>query len=427
MSLSACEKEIFVKILKEELVPATGCTEPIAIAYAAATATKALGEVPDCCVAEVSGNIIKNAKCVTVPNTGGLKGIDSAVAAGVVAGNAELALDVLSQASGKSNEIGQFLKNREISVRPASKDVLFYISVTVSSGQSYAKAVIEGFHTNIVLIEKNGKELFRSGVKENECCIADRSLLTVQKIVEFADTIDLGEIRECLERQIAYNSAISEEGLRGDWGANVGKVILSTFGENTESRLKAVAAAGSDARMGGCDKPVIIVSGSGNQGITASMPVVEYSKIKNIERERLLRALIVADLTTIHQKTSIGRLSAFCGAVSAGCGAAAGIAYLDGGDYSCIAHTVVNALAICSGMICDGAKPSCAAKIAAAVDAGLLGYAMSFNGKEFVDGEGIVVKGVDNTIKNVGELASEGMAQTDKKILSLLTEKKGKC
>ena len=309
-------------------------------------------------------------------------------------------------------------------MRPADNDLTFFIRVTVGAGSSRAKAVIEGFHTNLVLIEKDGIELFRSGAKSNPCCVADRSMLTVEKIVEFADVADLAEIREILERQIAFNSAISEEGLKGDWGANVGKVILKTFGDSPESRLKAVAAAGSDARMGGCDKPVIIVSGSGNQGITASVPVVEYARQKGADRERLLRALIVADLTTIHQKTGIGRLSAYCGAVSAGCGAAAGIAYLNGGGYSEIAHTVVNALAVCSGMICDGAKPSCAAKIAVAVEAGLLGYAMSLNGKEFLDGEGIVVKGVDNTIKNIGELASEGMAQTDKKILSLMTEKR---
>lgn len=424
MSLTACEKEIFNRILKEELVPATGCTEPVAIAYAAAAAKKALGCEPEVCEAELSGNIIKNARCVAVPNTGGLKGIEAAVAAGVVAGRAELALDVLSAATGREEEIRDFLEKRGVSVRPADNDLTFFIRVTVGAGSSRAKAVIEGFHTNLVLIEKDGIELFRSGAKSNPCCVADRSMLTVEKIVEFADVADLAEIREILERQIAFNSAISEEGLKGDWGANVGKVILKTFGDSPESRLKAVAAAGSDARMGGCDKPVIIVSGSGNQGITASVPVVEYARQKAADRERLLRALIVADLTTIHQKTGIGRLSAYCGAVSAGCGAAAGIAYLNGGGYSEIAHTVVNALAVCSGMICDGAKPSCAAKIAVAVEAGLLGYAMSLNGKEFLDGEGIVVKGVDNTIKNIGELASEGMAQTDKKILSLMTEKR---
>ena len=400
MSLTACEKEIFNRILKEELVPATGCTEPVAIAYAAAAAKKALGCEPEVCEAELSGNIIKNARCVAVPNTGGLKGIEAAVAAGVVAGRAELALDVLSAATGREEEIRDFLEKRGVSVRPADNDLTFFIRVTVGAGSSRAKAVIEGFHTNLVLIEKDGIELFRSGAKSNPCCVADRSMLTVEKIVEFADVADLAEIREILERQIAFNSAISEEGLKGDWGANVGKVILKTFGDSPESRLKAVAAAGSDARMGGCDKPVIIVSGSGNQGITASVPVVEYARQKGADRERLLRALIVADLTTIHQKTGIGRLSAYCGAVSAGCGAAAGIAYLNGGGYSEIAHTVVNALAVCSGMICDGAKPSCAAKIAVAVEAGLLGYAMSLNGKEFLDGEGIVVKGVDNTIKN---------------------------
>ena len=253
MSLTACEKEIFNRILKEELVPATGCTEPVAIAYAAAAAKKALGCEPEVCEAELSGNIIKNARCVAVPNTGGLKGIEAAVAAGVVAGRAELALDVLSAATGREEEIRDFLEKRGVSVRPADNDLTFFIRVTVGAGSSRAKAVIEGFHTNLVLIEKDGIELFRSGAKSNPCCVADRSMLTVEKIVEFADVADLAEIREILERQIAFNSAISEEGLKGDWGANVGKVILKTFGDSPESRLKAVAAAGSDARMGGCE------------------------------------------------------------------------------------------------------------------------------------------------------------------------------
>ena len=243
----------------------------------------------------------------------------------------------------------------------------------------------------------------------------------MEEIVQFADCLDVADVEETLGRQIDYNSAISEQGLKGGWGAEVGRTIRSMYGDSLPVRARAAAAAGSDARMSGCELPVIIVSGSGNQGMTASLPVIEYAKDRGASREELLRALAVADLITIHQKTSIGRLSAFCGAVSAGSGAAAGIAYLEGGRYEVIAHTIANALAICSGMICDGAKPSCAAKIASAVDAGLVGYHMYLDGEhQFVDGEGIIHKGVENTIGNVGRLARQGMRQTDEEILDIM-------
>ena len=386
----------FVEILREELVPAMGCTEPIAIALAAAKARQTLGEMPVACRVEVSGNIIKNVKAVTVPNTGGLKGIEAATAAGVVAGKADLMLEVLSQVTEEEiAAMAEFLRTSEITVVPALGDRVFYIRVTVVFQAEAA-----------------------SGEEKQQ---TDRSVLSVEEIIRFADCVEIEDVAEVIRRQIAYNSAISAEGLKGGWGAEVGKTIRTVYGDNVSVRAKAAAAAGSDARMSGCELPVVIVSGSGNQGMTASLPVIEYARDMGVDEEAMIRALVVSDLVTIHQKTGIGRLSAFCGAVSAGCGAAAGIAYLKGGRYEVVAHTIANALAICSGMICDGAKPSCAAKIAAAVDAGLMGYYMYTTGShQFVDGEGIIKKGVENTIDNVGRLAREGMRRTDEEILHIM-------
>lgn len=413
----------YVKILKEELIPAMGCTEPIAIALAAAKAREALGAVPERCRVEVSGNIIKNVKAVTVPNTGGLKGIEAAAAAGIVAGRADLELEVLSQVTREEIEaMGAFLGACEIKVVPAEGDRIFFINVTVAAGGHSACCEIVDFHTNIVRIQRDEEILFRAeettaGGEEQ----TDRSVLSVEEIVNFAGCLDVADVEEVLSRQVAYNSAISAEGMRGGWGAEVGRTLRSLYGDDVAVRAKAAAAAGSDARMSGCEMPVVIVSGSGNQGMTTSLPVIEYARDMGASDEELYRALAVADLVTIHQKTGIGRLSAFCGAVSAGCGAAAGIAYLRGGRYDVIAHTIANALAICSGMICDGAKPSCAAKIASAVDAGLLGYHMYLNGgHQFVGGEGIIQKGVENTIGNVGRLARLGMRRTDEEILDIM-------
>ena len=413
----------YVEILREELIPAMGCTEPIAIALAAAKARQALGMEPEKCRVEVSGNIIKNVKAVTVPNTGGLKGIEAAAAAGVVAGRPELELEVLSQVTPEEiAAIGAFLKDHEIRVLPMQGDRVFYINVTLLAGGHSACCEIVDYHTNITRIQRDAQVLFEKsdepGTEEKQ---TDRSVLSIEEIIRFADCLDPADVRETLERQIAYNSAISEEGLRGGWGAEIGRTLLDVYGDNVAIRAKAAAAAGSDARMSGCELPVVIVSGSGNQGMTASLPVITYARDRGASEEELLRALAVADLVTIHQKTGIGRLSAFCGAVSAGCGAAAGVAYLLGGRYDVIAHTVANTLAICAGMICDGAKPSCAAKIAAAVDAGILGYQMYMHGgHEFVGGEGIIQKGVENTIGNVGRLAREGMRKTDQEILDIM-------
>lgn len=413
----------YVKILKEELIPAMGCTEPIAIALAAAKAREALGAVPERCRVEVSGNIIKNVKAVTVPNTGGLKGIEAAAAAGIVAGRADLELEVLSRVTREEIEaMGAFLGSCEIKVVPAEGDRVFFINVTVAAGGHSACCEIVDFHTNIVRIQRDEEVLFRAeettGGGEEQ---TDRSVLSVEEIVNFAGCLDVADVEEVLSRQVAYNSAISAEGMKGGWGAEVGRTLRSLYGDDVAVRAKAAAAAGSDARMSGCEMPVVIVSGSGNQGMTTSLPVIEYARDMGASDEELYRALAVADLVTIHQKTGIGRLSAFCGAVSAGCGAAAGIAYLRGGRYDVIAHTIANALAICSGMICDGAKPSCAAKIASAVDAGLMGYHMYLNGgHQFVGGEGIIQKGVENTIGNVGRLARLGMRRTDEEILDIM-------
>ena len=413
----------YVEILKEELIPAMGCTEPIAIALAAAKARDALGRIPERCQAEVSGNIIKNVKAVTVPNTGGLKGIEASVAAGAVAGRADLELEVLSQVTPQGIEaMREFLETREIKVIPATGDRVFYIKVTVWAEGHSACCEIVDYHTNIILIQRDEEVLFHAepteGGKPEQ---TDRSVLNVEEIVRFADCLDVADVEEILSRQIAYNSAISAEGMTGKWGAAIGKTLRNLYGDDVAVRAKAAAAAGSDARMSGCEMPVVIVSGSGNQGMTTSLPVIEYARDMKATDEELYRALAVANLVTIHQKTGIGRLSAFCGAVSAGCGAAAGIAYLRGGRFDIIAHTIANTLAICSGMICDGAKPSCAAKIASAVDAGLMGYNMYLNGgHQFVDGEGIIQKGVENTIVNVGRLARQGMRRTDEEILDIM-------
>ena len=415
----------YLQILREELIPAMGCTEPISIALAAAMARKTLGALPDRGRLEVSGNIIKNVKSVVVPSTGGQKGLEAAVAAGIVAGREDLELEVLSRITPEqTGEIAAFRKSFPLEIVPSANGKIFYIHVTLEREGHSASCEITDFHTNVTLLERDGQVLLQGGDGDRRA-ETDHSVLSVEEIIAFADSVDLKDIRDTIDRQIEYNTAISREGLSGHWGAEVGKTILNMHGEgDLAARACAAASAGSDARMSGCDKPVVIVSGSGNQGMTASLPVIEYARAMNAGEELLLRALVVADLITIHQKTPIGRLSAFCGAVSAGCGAAAGIAYLYGGRYDEVAHTIANTLAICSGMICDGAKPSCAAKIASAVNAGLMGYQMYLNGHhEFLGGEGIIKKGVENTIDSVGRLARCGMKQTDSEILNIMVGK----
>ena len=415
----------YINVLKEELIPAMGCTEPIAIAYAGAIAREHLGCLPEHVEIDVSGNIIKNVKSVIVPNTGGLRGIEVAAAAGIVAGDAAKELKVISEVSTEAVAvIHKFLESTPITVNFSDSKKIFDIMITVYGNGHSAYVRICEFHTNIVEIREDDKYVLQKDIAvEDSLGFTDRGFMNVQEIIEFADTARIEDVKDILDLQIECNVNISEEGLAGDYGANIGKVLLKTYGtDDVKIRAKAKAAAGSDARMNGCEMPVVINSGSGNQGITASIPVIEYAKELGVSDEKRYRALLVSNLITIHLKSGIGRLSAYCGAVSAGCASGAGIAYLYGGGVDEVSHTIVNSLAITSGIICDGAKASCAAKIATAIDAGILGYHMYKEGQQFYGGDGIVSKGVENTIKNVGQLAKEGMATTDQEILKIMTK-----
>ena len=414
----------YLNILKEELRPAMGCTEPIALAYAGAKARKILGKCPDKVRLFVSGNIIKNVKSVVVPNTGGLHGMAAALCAGIVAGDADRELQVISSVPASAHaDIKAYMESVDLQIQPADSDLVFDIDVYLYAGADSVRLRIINHHTNIVTIEHNGEKLLDLPVTESsEDHLTDKSCLTIENIVAFADCLDVSDIRGYVDEQVRCNLEIAREGLSGNWGANIGSVILRRQGESVEKKAGAWAAAGSDARMSGCEKPVMIVSGSGNQGITASVPVAVFAREIGATEEQLLKAVTLSDLVTIHQKAGIGRLSAYCGAISAGCGAGAGIAYLQGGDARAVAHTVVNAIAILSGTICDGAKPSCAAKIAAAVDAGVLGYHMYLEGQQFYGGDGIITKGADKTVYNVGRLAREGMRETDRTILEIMMQ-----
>lgn len=413
----------YVKILEEELVVAMGCTEPIAVAYAAAVAVDALGTMPESVEISVSANIIKNVKSVVVPCTGGMRGIQAAVCAGIVSGRPEKKLEVLSVLKEEQKaEVGRLVNNLPVQVKESDSGYIFDIQIKVYAGNHSAIAQIAGYHTNVIYVRKDERILEQKEYIEQQHTYAtDRSLLKVEDIVEFADCVRIDDVSDVLKRQIACNKAIAEEGMKGKWGAGIGRLLVQSYGDSVHNRAKAMAAAGSDARMNGCELPVVINSGSGNQGMTASLPVIVYAEEMHVSEEKMLRALVVSNLVTIHLKTGIGRLSAYCGAISAGCGAGAGISYLYGGKAYEISHVIVNAVAINSGVICDGAKASCAAKIASAVEAGLLGVQMQKNGVQFYAGEGIVCKGVENTIKNVGELAKMGMKETDKTIIRMMT------
>ena len=421
----------YVKILSEELVPAMGCTEPIAIAYAAAKAREVLGMMPDQVKIGVSDNIIKNVKSVVVPNTNGMRGIEAAAAAGIVGGDTRRQLEVIAEVTEEEKEVmREFLEQTPVKVEAIDNGIIFDIIITLHKENASTVVRISQYHTNIVYVEKNGEVLLdATKVEQKNTCedlsevetgLTDKSFLNIKGILEFADTCEIADVKAVLDRQIQYNSLIAEEGLLGDYGANIGSTYLKFYGYEVRNRAIAKAAAGSDARMSGCELPVIINSGSGNQGITVSVPVIEYAKDLAVPKEKLYRALIVSNLIAVHEKTGSGRLSAYCGAVSAGCAAGCGIAYLQGGDYRAISHTLVNSLAIVSGIICDGAKSSCAAKIASSVEAGILGFHMYQNGQQFRGGEGIVTTGVEATIRNVGQLGREGMRQTDKEIVKIM-------
>ncbi len=415
---------VYIQTLKEELVPAMGCTEPIAVAYGAAKAREVLGCMPERVEIGASGSIIKNVKSVIVPNTNRLKGIPAAATAGIVGGKPEKELECI--ASVTPEEIAgmkEFLDKTPITVEHVDNGFTFEILITVYAGESYAKVRIVNYHTNIILIEKDGEVLYEVKVDgEGETGHTDRSLLNFADIFDFANTVDIEDIKPILQRQVEYNTAIAEEGLRGNWGSNIGSILLDTYGDAVHIRAKAKAAAGSDARMNGCELPVVINSGSGNQGMTTSLPVIEYAKELNVGEERMYRALALANLVTIHQKTGIGRLSAFCGAVSAGAGAGAGIAYLKGAEVEGISNTVVNALANTGGIVCDGAKASCAAKIASAVEAGILGYSMHVSDNNFMPEDGLVAEDPEKTVENIGRLGKEGMKLTNEEIIKMMVE-----
>ena len=409
----------FLDILKEELIPAGGCTEPIAIAYTAAVARKTLGCQPEHMDVYASGNLIKNAKGVYIPNGGELRGVDAAAILGALGGNADRMLEVLLDLpDGVLDETQALMQQNYCKVHVIQGSEALHLIVNAQADGQTAEVELKNAHTHIVRIEKNGESVFRAEEDGTQDGFTDHSCLTVEKIVDFANTCDLADIEPTLQKQIDCNMQIAEEGLNNRWGVNVGKLYY----ENGKL-LQAYAAAASDARMSGCNLPVVIVSGSGNQGATASLPVIVYAEKHGCSREQMLRALALSDLIAIHLKSGIGRLSAYCGAVSAGCAAGCAIAYLQGADLKAVSHTLVNALAIVSGIICDGAKPSCAAKIASSVEAGILGYHMYQNGQQFRGGDGIVSKGVENTIRNIGMLGHDGMRETDKEIVKIMMQK----
>lgn len=417
--------DTYIAVLKSELIPAMGCTEPIAIAYAAAIGREVLGCLPEQVEVKVSGNIIKNVKSVIVPGTNHMKGIEAAAAAGIIAGKAQRQLEVIRDVTEEQRtEIEQFVAKKCIMVGIAESELLLDVVIRMKSGDHECRVRIANSHTNLVLVEKDGTVIEQRPLNcltGNDKTELDKSLLNIRDILEFADTVEIKDIHEVIKRQIDYNMAIAEEGLKGNYGANIGRVLLKQYGENDiRIRAKAKAAAGSDARMSGCELPVVINSGSGNQGITVSVPVIEYARELGSGEEKLYRALALSNLIAIHQKAGIGPLSAYCGAISAGCASAAAIAYLHGGGYYEISHTIVNCLAIASGIVCDGAKPSCAAKISMAIEAGLTGYFMIQEKQQFRDGEGIVKRNVEETIDSVCRLGKDGMRETDKEILRIM-------
>lgn len=424
MSLTKEVYQAYCDILKEELRLAMGCTEPIAIAYSASIARNYLTAEPTEILIGLSGNIIKNTKSVVVPATGGMHGIAAAVAAGTVANRSDLVLEVLSiLTEADIPKMKALVEECPITVRELDTTHIFEILIQMKNESEEVKVRLLDRHTNLVYVERNGEVLIRNTAEEEDGGIkTDRTLLTVENIVNFVNEVNLDDVRELLERQINCNMAIAEEGIKNNYGACIGKVIYKNGNCSLADKARAYAAAGSDARMNGCEMPVCIISGSGNQGMTASIPVVIYAREMGKTEDEMLRAVLLSDLITTHLKTGIGCLSAYCGAISAGCGAGAGITYLHGGDFKEVAHTIVNSLAILSGTICDGAKSSCAAKIAMAVESGILGYEMYKNGQQFYGGDGIITKGVENTIANVGQLAREGMNGTDKEIIKIMLE-----
>lgn len=413
--------EVYLRILEEELKPAVGCTEPLALAYAAALLRKYLDTEPEWIKAVVSGNIVKNAKSVTVPNTAGLKGIAAAIAIGVVAGDPSKELEVIADVPEETPaRCRKFLESATIDIRCMDTPHQLDILLEGCCGKDCACVRITSGHTKVVYLEKNGEVLLDLPTDQLEDDYrSDRSILNIRDIVAFAEQVDIVRLKRALAQELAMNMAIADEGMKHHYGSNIGKIILG-MEDSAADRAVAYAAAGSDARMSGCCMPVVILSGSGNQGLTASVSVAHYGQVIDCSEEKIYRALAISALITIHLKTGIGKLSAYCGAVSAGCGAGAGIAYLRGAGEEQIALTVNNALGILSGMICDGAKPSCACKIAMAVRAGILAYEMVLRKSSLGSGDGIIGADVEDTITNIGLIGREGMRSTDRVILDIM-------
>jgi L-cysteine desulfidase len=418
----------YVAILRSELIPALGCTEPIAVAYASATAAKILGRLPEAIEMWCSGNIIKNVKGVIVPNTGGMKGIEVAAIAGAIGGDPDRGLEVLEPLKTEQIEAIKRLTGTGYCISHLLRDSEnLHIIAGLTAGTDSVTVEIRSYHTNITKITQNDRVIMEkeSGADTDspeKMSAGDAALLTVKDILEFADTLNPEDVRDLFERQIVFNTAIAEEGLKHNYGADVGKTLLKFFGNSVNVRAVAKAAAGSDARMDGCCLPVVINSGSGNQGMTASLPVIEFANEMGVSRIQIYRALAVSNLIAIHQKKHLGRLSAYCGVVSAACGSAAAITYLHGGEYADVARTITNMLADVSGIVCDGAKPSCAMKIASAVEAAVMAHYLSFEQKTFAAGDGLVKEDVEKTIRSIYRMGKDGMKETDIEILNIMLE-----
>ncbi len=420
------KKEIttaYLQMLKQELIPALGCTEPIAIALAAAKAREILGQFPESLEIRCSGNIIKNVKSVVVPYSGGLKGIEAAATLGMIGGNPNGDLEVLSDITDQHRQQTQELLAADFTTCKLQENVdNLYVVATVRLNAEFAEVTIINRHTLISKIVKNGEVLFELPAHTAASNNSNKdSLLSVKSILKFANTVEIKAVKEVLDRQVKLNSEIATCGLDHDYGAQVGKTLIQNYGNDTPTRAKAIAAAGSDARMSGCPKPVVINSGSGNQGLAVSLPVIEYANSLGVGEEKLYRALCISNLVAIHLKKNIGNLSAFCGAVSAASAAGAAITYLHDGTYEQISNTIINTMANIGGIVCDGAKPSCAAKIASSVDAAILGHVMSMKGHTFLRGEGIVQDDIESTIKSIGYVGRVGMKNTDLEILNIMT------
>ena len=415
----------YTALLNSELKMATGCTEPIAIAYAGARLRQVLGEIPEHCTVYCSGNIVKNVFAVTVPNSGGAKGIDTAALLGIIGGDADSVLDVLHAVTPEDIELmNKLLADKICDCELVEGVENLYVRIEARAGENTALVEIKDYHSNITRIEKNGEVLLSAEEAGSEATAIDKTLLNVHDIFEYANTVELSDIKDVLLNQIKCNSAIAEEGLKNPWGSQVGRTIYEhDLGKSVWNKARAYAAAGSDARMNGCPMPVVINSGSGNQGMTVSLPIYVYAEALGIDEEKMLRALALANLISLHQKRYIGSLSAYCGAVSAATGAACGIAYMQGGDYKLICDVITNSINTTGGMVCDGAKSSCAAKIATALDMALLSYEMSKKNRAFMPGEGLVEENIEETIANVGRMGRDGMKSTDVEILKIMLGK----